>query len=66
VGGPTASQDRRRFVPVIVVTKTREESPVFHNDCSHYLPVIATPGDGDHRLRDENSHYQGVDETQRF
>jgi hypothetical protein len=21
--------------------------------------VVATPGDGDHRLRNENSHYQG-------
>jgi hypothetical protein len=27
------------------------------NDRSHCLPVIATPVSGDHRLRDENSHY---------
>ena len=29
-----------------------------NNDCSHYVPVTATPGDGDHRLRDESSHYE--------
>ena len=49
-----------RAVGTLQTVRLSASEAWLHDDCSHCLPVIATPGDGDHRLRDENSHYQGL------